>query len=177
MGQGGWWSRGEKAGLAFVIRGEAIMSPIRIHNGAYVLVCDGSQALLFRNKGEALALDLEVVEVAFEPHPPTRELGAERPGRVHESLGASRSGVRSPDWHDIAETEFLRAVVHKLETVVRDRDIRELVLVAPPRAMGVLRGILPASVRTILAAEVEKDLARRPTAAIEGHLAALAQLP
>jgi protein required for attachment to host cells len=152
------------------------MPPIRIHHGAYVLVCDGSKALLFRNKGDALALDLEMVEVAFEPHPPTRALGTERPGRVHASVGASRSAVRAPDWHDLAETEFLQAVVQKLETVLRDRDIRDLVLVAPPRAMGVLRGILPVSVRMILAAAVEKDLARRSTPSIEAHLAALAQL-
>lgn len=152
------------------------MSPIRIHHGAYILVCDGSKALLFRNKGDALALDLEVVEAAFEPHSPTRELGAERPGRVYESVGASRSAVRAPDWHDVAETEFLRATVRRLETILRDRDVRELVLVAPPRAMGVLRGILPASVRMILVAAVEKDLARRSTVSIETHLAALARL-
>jgi protein required for attachment to host cells len=152
------------------------MSPIRIHHGTYVLVCDGSKALLFRNEGDALALDLQVVEVAFEPHPRTRELGTERPGRVHESLGTSRSAVRAPDWHDIAEAEFLRAVVQRLETVLRDRDIRNLVLVAPPRVMGVLSGMLPISVRMVLAAAVEKDLARRSTPAIEAHLAALAQL-
>jgi protein required for attachment to host cells len=94
---------------------------------------------------------------------------------VHASVGASRSAVRAPDWHDLAETEFLRAVVRKLETVLRDRNIRDLVLVAPPRAMGVLRGILPVSVRMILAAAVEKDLARRSTTSIEAHLSALAQ--
>jgi protein required for attachment to host cells len=67
-------------------------------------------------------------------------------------------------------------MVRKLETILRDRNIRELVLVAPPRAMGVLRGILPASVRMILVAAVEKDLARRSTASIEAHLATFAQL-
>ncbi|HVX82384.1 MAG TPA: host attachment protein [Devosiaceae bacterium] len=153
------------------------MAPIRIHRHAYVLVCDGSKALVFRNAGDALALNLQVVEAAFEPHPPTRDLGAERPGRVREAMGTFRSAVEEPDYHDLAETDFLRGVAHKLEALVHARDITDLVIVAPPRALGVLRTFLAPAVRAVVSAEIGKDLARLSTVEIETQLAGLNRLP
>ena len=153
------------------------MSPVRIPHDTYVLVCDGSKALLLRNAGNAIDLDLKLVEVTFEPHPPTRELGADRPGRVHESLGASRSSVRAPDWHEVAEADFIRSVAHRLDETVRSQGVKDLVIVAPPRTLGELRSFLSSSVRTIITSEVDKELARLTTAEIERHLAALSKLP
>ena len=152
------------------------MSPIRIHNRAHVLVCDGSKALLFDNAGDARALDLKVVDVAFEPHPPSRAFGTERPGRVHESLGASRSAVRAADLHQSAETEFLRGVSRKIDEVVRERAVKHLVVVAPPKALGELRAAFTPAVKAVVTAEVPKDLARLSTPEIERRLTALGQL-
>lgn len=151
------------------------MPNIRIHHRSWILVCDGSKALLFRNEGDALALNLKLAEVAFEPHPPTRELGTERPGRVHESLGSSRSAVQAPDWHEQAEVDFLRGVARTIDEVVRAKHIKQLVLVAPPKALGELRRHLTAATNAVLSAEIDKDLARLSTKEIERHLTALNQ--
>jgi len=152
------------------------MLPIRIHHNDHVLVCDGSKALLLQNNGETFALDLEVVEVAVEPHPPSHELGSERPGRVHESVGVSRSSVRSLDRHEAAEANFLKTVARRLDDVLRSRRMQRLILVAPAKALGELRACLSPEVKAVVAAEASKDLARLSTAKIEEHLAALSRL-
>jgi protein required for attachment to host cells len=153
------------------------MNRISVPWKSWVLVCDGSKALMFQNVGDALALNLKVVDVAFEPHPASRELGTERPPRVHESMGNSRSAVRSVDLHQEAEATFLRGVAARLDEVVRSNGVKHLILVAAPRALGVLRDHLTPGVRAVLAAEVAKDLARLPTTEIEKHLTAMSQLP
>ena len=152
------------------------MPPVRVPHQSWILVCDGSKALLFRNEGGALALNLKLAQVTFEPHLSTRDLGAERPGRVHESLGSSRSAVQSPDWHQQAEAEFLRGVAHALDEAVHANHIKQLVLVAPPKALGELRRHLTAATNSVLSAEINKDLARLSTKEIERHLTALNRL-
>lgn len=62
-----------------------------------VLVADGAKALLFADTGIPPQPKLTVVETVVEPHPPTTAQGTERPGRVHESAGVSRSAVEQPD--------------------------------------------------------------------------------
>jgi protein required for attachment to host cells len=150
---------------------------ITIPPKSWFLVCDGAKALLFQNMGDNNALNLRLADMHLEPHPPSRELGAEQPGRVHESLGESRSSVRGTDWHEAAEIAFLHRVADEVEAMVGTRTIQRLILVAPPKALGVLRSHLSAPVKEVLEAEVARDLARLPAAEIERHLSVLCQLP
>jgi protein required for attachment to host cells len=152
------------------------MERIRIPRKSWVLVCDGAKALLLQNMGDSNALDLKVSDAQLQPHARTRDIGTDRPGRVHESLGSSRSAVQSTDWHDLGEQEFLRAVADKLDVVVREHGVRHLTLVAPPRALGVLRPRLTPAVKAVLKVEIDKDLARLTTAEIESQLSAMCRL-
>lgn len=149
---------------------------VTIPHDSWVLVCDGAKALLFQNAGDNSALDLKVADVRFEPHPPSRESGTERPGRVHESLGSGRSSVSGTDWHAAGEVEFLHSIAAELDTVVRTHGVKRLVVVAPPRALGVLRQSFTSAVRAAVVAEIAKDLARLSNAEIEDHLAILSEL-
>ena len=83
----------------------------------------------------------------------------------------------APDWHEVAEADFIRSVAHRLDETVRSQGVKDLVIVAPPRTLGELRSFLSSSVRTIITSEVDKELARLTTAEIERHLAALSKLP
>ena len=153
------------------------MTRITIPWKSWVLVCDGAKALLFQNAGDNEALNLKVAEVRFEPHEPTRKIGTERPGRVHESLGNARSSVEGTDWHAVAEAEFLHRIADEIDQVVHKQGVKHLVLVAPPKALGMLRQRLTPAVRAVLKAEIAKDLARLSTSEIEGHLSAMCQVP
>ncbi len=146
---------------------ERVKSPWK----SWVVVCDGVKALVFRNDGDAELLNLTLLDVRFEPDPPTRELGSDRPGRTFQSHGFNRSAEDETDWHAQAEVAFLSRVAERLDAAVREGSIKHVVLVAPPKALGLLRQQLSPAARAAVTAEVAKDLARLSTPEIEKHLA------
>ena len=149
------------------------MTATKIRNGDWVVVCDGAKALIFENTGDADLINLVTREaVSAEQNPATSEQGADRPGRVHQSVGSSRSSVEQTDWHDRAEQAFLRGLAGCLDRAVENREMKAIVLVAPPRAMGVLRAELTPRVDKAVKAEITKDYTGMPVDQIEKHLAA-----
>jgi protein required for attachment to host cells len=152
-------------------QGATAMTGFRLVNGALVVVADGRRALFLVNDGTPQAPSLSVAaEFQDDPNPPTREQGADRPGRVHESTGSSRSGVETTDWHDVAEQRFLERVAAALDAFVRERGVKALCLAAAPRALGQLRPHLSPAVNGVLGATYAKDLTRHPVADIPKHL-------
>ena len=147
--------------------------------GTIVLVCDGAKALLLENAGDERALNLKPLAVTLEPHPRTRLMGADQPTRVFDSHDGSRSGAEQTDWHVEAEIAFLRESAQALETLARQPGQPgrpPIVIVAPPRALGVLRDNLGEATRKGLVVEIAKDLVKQPLEEIEAHLAALSAL-
>jgi protein required for attachment to host cells len=147
------------------------MNHVKIPWQSWVVVCDGAKALIFRNEGDAELINLKLLDSFVHPAPPTRTLGTDRPGHVHESQGAGRSSVETTDLHLEAETAFLSDLSGRLDTAVRDHVVDKIVLLAPPRALGILRGQLQPATRDAIIAEVAKDLAHLSTPEIEKHLA------
>ena len=148
------------------------MAKLNIPHNAFVFVGDGRKALVLRNAGDAENLNLKTEKVFEERNPPTREQGAERPGRAHSSVGARRSSVTQTDWHDLEEHKFAHEVAAALERIVRERKPPALVVVAPPRALSDLRKSFHEDVKKKIVAEIDKDLTRHPVSDIEKHLTA-----
>jgi protein required for attachment to host cells len=149
------------------------MSRFNIGHKSWVIVCDGAKALFLRNDGDAGLVNLTVVEHQSQPDEATRDLGSDRPGRVHQSHGASRSAMEETDWHEQAEAEFLKGVANKVEKLVESREIKAMILIAPPKALGILRAELASLPEGIIRAEIDKDLVKLTVSEIEKHLAAL----
>lgn len=152
------------------------MSRLLVHHKTCVLVCDGSRALFYLNIGDAQAIQLKTIKTLHEPHVATRDLGAERPGRSINSMDGSRSAVEQTDLHAAAEAKFLEGVAEQLGAFVHESEATAVIIVAPPRAMGVLRPRLTANVRRMLQAELVKDLVRMPTPDVEQYLQAQGEL-
>ncbi len=146
------------------------MSRLKIKAGDWVVVCDGRKALVLENVGDWKFPSLRVIETREQADPPTHEQGTDHPGRVHESLGASRSSVEQTDWHDEAERAFLRSLIEYLDSAIGAGNPKHLFVVAPPRALGMLRDAYTPRVRRALQAEVDKDLVRAPIYDIERRL-------
>jgi protein required for attachment to host cells len=142
----------------------------RIDSGDWVVVCDGRKAMILENAGDWKFPSLRMIETQEQSDPPTREQGTDHPGRVQQSVGAARSSVEQTDWHDEAERAFLRALVGRLDTAVGIGKAKRLFVVAPPRALGMLRGVYTANVRKALQAEIDKDFVRTPISDIENRL-------
>jgi len=148
------------------------MYNLRIHNGDWVVVCDGAKALILENAGDAVALNLKTREVHTQPDPKTHEQGTDAPGRSINSIDSRRSAMEQTDWHDQAEQRFLADLTRRLETAVKGGEAKSLVLVAPPRALGMIRQAATSNLRKALRAEIEKDYVKMPVHEIEKHLAA-----
>jgi len=141
-----------------------------LEHKAWVLICDGAKAILAENAGDALAPNLEVRETFEHPDPPTHEQGTDRPGRKFASVGDMRSATEPTDFHTQGEEEFLRQIASRVEHEIGERRIADLVVVAPPRAIGVLRRAFSPRVKSVVQHEVEKDYVHMPIWEVERHL-------
>jgi protein required for attachment to host cells len=148
------------------------MSKLKLHQGEWVVICDGAKALVLENVGDEMFPNLRTKEVYQHPDPLTRELGTDEPGRSFQSVGTARSAMEQADWHGQEEERFLAKLVARLDTAVRAGETKSLVIAAPPRALGVLRRAYTHGLRDAIRAEIDKDLVRMPLHDIEKHLAA-----
>jgi protein required for attachment to host cells len=149
------------------------MTKLAIAHDAFVFVGDGRKALFLRNEGDERYLNLKTEQVLRgEDNPPTHEQGSDQPGRTFASVGSRRSAVENTDWHDLEEQRFAQDVAAALLRMVRERKVKSLVIVAPPRTLAELRRAFHSEVKDCILAEIDKDLTKQPIYEIEKHLAA-----
>ena len=136
-----------------------------------VVVANGTTASAYENDGVGHGLHpLPGFELSVES-PPTRELGAERPGRVHDRFGPGRHAMEpKADWHRQGKTEFARSVAERLDSVLEAGHVDRLVLVAPPTMMGDLRAALSRQTHDLVDGEITKDLTRSNRSELEAQI-------
>lgn len=148
------------------------MGEITIRRGEWVIVCDGAKALVLENTGDAIHPNLKTREVYEQKNLPTHAQGSDVPGRSFNSVGNARSAVDQTDWHDQAERAFLESLVKRLNAAVTAGETKSLILVAPPRALGMIRPALSPALRDAVRVEVDKDLVKLTVYEIEKYIAA-----
>jgi protein required for attachment to host cells len=149
-----------------------VISNVTIHQGDWVVVCDGAKALVLENIGDAKFPNLKTREVYEQKDRPTHELGTSAPGRTMSAFSHIRSAVEQIDWHDQAERTFLHHLAQRLDAALTAGQVKSLILVAPPRALGMIRPVYSHALRAALRAEVDKDLVKMPVHEIEKNLTA-----
>jgi len=143
---------------------------VKAGTGDWIVVCDGRKALILENKGDQLYPDLRTREVLEQESPPTREQGADEPGRMQHSVGEVRSSVEQTDWHDRDEQVFLTKLAALLDAAVQAGETKSIVIVAPPRALGKIRPEYSIALKRAVSTEVPKDLVNQPVHEIEKQL-------
>ena len=146
------------------------MTEVKIDHGAWVVVCDGAKALVLENAGNRKTPNLRTKEVYEHDDPKTHELGTDKPGRSLSSVGNGHSAMEQTDWHDMEEQRFLAQLAARLDKAVLGGDTPSLIVVAPPRALGVLRKAFTSHVRQAIRADVEKDYVKLTVDVIARHL-------
>ena len=126
--------------------------------------------MVLENVGDEKFPNLKTKEVYEQDDPKTHELGTDAPGRAINSIDARRSALEQTDWHAQAEKAFLEKLVGRLNAAVEAGEMKQLIMVAPPRALGVIRQAYSSSLRGAVHAEVDKDLVKLPVHEIEKHL-------
>jgi protein required for attachment to host cells len=147
------------------------MNKLVIPHDAWVFVGDGQKALFLRNAGDEEFPNLKAERVFAEENPPTHDQGTDRPGRGFKRAGTNRrSGMETTDWHELEKQRFAQHVAAVMEEIIRARNVRRLVVVAPPRTLAELRQAFCPDVQRHIIAEIDKDLTKHPVSEIERHL-------
>jgi len=130
-----------------------------LQNGpAWFLLADGRRArvLVEPRRGAPLQAPNEwIMEISqeelYEPQ--------DRPPRGFASVGGARFAIdRGTTLHEQEEGNFLRRVAERIGEAEKRRQFEHLVIAAPPRALGVLRDLLPNGARARIRAETPKDI-------------------
>ena len=145
------------------------MQKLKIEAHEWVVVCDGRKALILENIGDGKFPNLRCKEEHEHEEPPSHELGTQAPGRMRQPMGP-RSAVEQTDLHDESERAFLVKLGHRLDAAVTKGETKAMIVVAPPRALGMLRQDYSPAVKRALKAEVDKDFVKSPIHEIERHL-------
>jgi protein required for attachment to host cells len=146
------------------------MPALSIQPGEWVVVCDGAKALVLENNGDAKFPHLKMVEVFEQKEPPTHELGTAPPMRAISSIGEFRSGIEQTDYHDQAERAFLTQIAKHLDAAIAAGKTKSLIVVAPSRALGMIRAVYSHALKGAVRAELDKDLIKHPVGEIAKHL-------
>ncbi len=95
----------------------------------------------------------------------------DRPPRIHDRFGGGRRSVEDRQTaHEIAEEAFLGKVLERAVAPMDTGLTDHLVLCAPPKALGILRGGLPAKAKEKLLASVAKDITKETPEAINQRM-------
>jgi len=134
-----------------------------------VVAADAGAARFFtaEHRGGALT---EREDRALQASPPAERA---KPPRVHDRFGPARHVIeaRQPP-RAAAEAQFLKRVAESIEDGVENFD--EIIVCAPPRALGLLRANLGQAVRQRLRAEIAKDFAHETPSGLAQRLKELA---
>jgi protein required for attachment to host cells len=148
------------------------MEDIRIPHDALVLVGDGKKVLFLRNEGSPMSINLVVENVLEQSNPPSREQGTDKPGRKPNPDRTARPGTEETDWHQLAEDRFAAEIADALYRRAHANRFAQLIVIAPPKILGVLRKSFHKEVSDRIVAEVPKDLTSHPVEDMERLLAA-----
>ena len=139
------------------------------HN-ALVLVADGRKMLFFRNHGDENQIDLRTEAHDEREDRKDREIKTDAPGTVQQSAGYGRSTYEETDFQQQEEDRWIKEAAEELKTRALRNDFDALAIVAPPKALGILRKELHKEVERRIICTVNKEMSGRPIPDIEALL-------
>ena len=141
-----------------------------IPHGALVLVADGKKMLFLRNQGDDGIIDLRTESHDERQDRKDRELKTDAPGTQSPRVGIGRDTMEETDFHQQEEDLWVKEAAEELRRRALRNDFDSLVIIAPPKALGVLRKQLHKEVERRIILTVNKEMTDRPIPDIEDLL-------
>ena len=143
-----------------------------IPNNALVLVVDGRKMLFFRNNGDENQIDLRTEAHDEREDAYDREMKTDAPGTAPVAVASGGADVHRPaysetDYHQQEEDKWVKEAAEKLRMRALRNDFDHLCIIAPPKALGVLRKELHKEVEKRLVCTINKEMSGRPIPDIE----------
>ena len=147
------------------------------HN-ALVLVADGRKMLFLRNQGDENQIDLRTESHDERQDRKDRYYRTDAVGASAATAGAGGPGGQSggrpameeTDFHQQEEDRWVKEAAEELKKRVLRQDFEALAIVAPPKALGVLKKCLHKEVEKRIVCTVDKEMTGRPIPDIEALL-------
>jgi protein required for attachment to host cells len=140
-------------------------------NQALVLVTDGRKSLFLRNHGDEKQIDLRTEAHDERDDRKDREIKTDAPGAIGQSAGYSgRVAYEETDFHQQEEDRWVKDAAEDLRKRVLSQDFEALAIIAPPKALGVLRKELHKEVERRVILTLNKEMTDRPIPDIEDLL-------
>ncbi len=143
------------------------MKPTR----TWILIADSGRARVLENLGPGKRA-AEIAGLTFEADlPATHDLVSDRQGRSFESSSSTRHPLEPrSNPRDRLKHDFLTGIVEEIDARFGRDAFDRLIVVAPPHALGELRGLLTSRVRAAVTGELAKDLTKTPDHELPQHL-------
>lgn len=148
-----------------------------IRNGALVFVGDGKKMLFLRNHGDAGLIDLRTESHDEREDQMDRDIKTDAPGTQSPRVGIARDTMEETDFHQQGEDRWVKKAAAELNRRALANDFNDLVIVVPPKALGVLRKELHKETERRVVLTVNKEMTDRPIPDIEELLVGEAAPP
>jgi protein required for attachment to host cells len=150
-------------------------------NNALVLVADGRKMLFFRNEGDENQIDLRTEAHDQREDRKDSEIKTDAPGTAATRASSGGAETRRPamgetDFHQQEEDRWIRDAAEEINRRALRNDFDALAIIAPPKALGVLRKELHKEAEKRLVYTINKAMSGRPVPDIEALLVNEAQV-
>ena len=143
----------------------------------WILIADGARARVVQYDGPGKGLSAAMDHDFAAPHAPSRDFGADKPGRSQGGgVGARHAVEPKVDWHTYEKHLFAAQMAEALEQAHSQRAFDDLVLVAPPKTLGDLRKALDGKLKGHITGELGKDLTHLTIHELGDHLEGVVRL-
>lgn len=137
----------------------------------WIVVAESSRAKVYSAQNWLTPIS----EIEDMVHPEGRmhegDLVSDAPGSDGGTMGQGRRILDDKTTARAQENaEFANAIAHRLAQGQNERAFDELVLVAPPAFLGLLRNKLSKTLAESVALEIDKNLVKQPAAVIAEHV-------
>lgn len=140
----------------------------------WILVADSGRARIFTADTPSSALE-ELEDIAHtEGRLYDREITSDLPGRMRYTSSAGNVGghaydpASNPKKHEA--NNFARSIAQHLEEALNENKFAQLVIIAEPSFLGMLRNNLSEQVKKTVCLELDKSITTHSAADIRGHL-------
>ncbi len=137
---------------------------------ALVLVADGKKMLFLRNHGDDNQIDLRVEAHEVQEEHKNSELRTDAPGTMKQSFGYGRPAYQETDFHQQEEDRWIKDAAEQLKKRALRNDFDALAIIAPPKALGVLKKCLHKEVEKRIVCTINKEMSGRTVHDIEALL-------
>jgi protein required for attachment to host cells len=140
-------------------------------NTTWILVANQSEAQIYSSKRAPGNLMLVETLTHKEGAAHARDLTSDAPGRVHDRTGTARHSMEpSTGVKEEGRRRFVKEMTERLESAHLRGDFDQLVVLAAPAVLGVIRKSLTSRLTRAVVKEIPKDVIGQSTDKIETQL-------